>query len=141
MAIAFPSNPVNGEEFIAAGRRFRYTSPPGVWESIGSTPSPETDPVFSASVSSGITSLDIANWGEAYSWGDHALAGYVTSTNGSDFYYVQPTQPVSPSEGDMWYNTLTEDLLVYRETSTNVFNWVPLSTGEGNSDTLDGGAY
>lgn len=34
MAITFPSNPVDGDEFSAAGRLFRYTSPPGVWESI-----------------------------------------------------------------------------------------------------------
>lgn len=87
-----------------------------------------------------ISNGDISNWNEAYSWGDHALAGYMTAT-GADFYYVQSTQPASPNEGDMWYNTTTEDLLVYRETSTNVFNWIPLSTGAGDSDTLDGGAY
>ena len=37
MAIQFPANPVDGDEFSAVGRLFRYTSPPGVWESISSS--------------------------------------------------------------------------------------------------------
>ena len=38
----------------------------------------ETDPVFSASAASGITSTNITNWNTAYGWGDHASAGYLT---------------------------------------------------------------
>jgi hypothetical protein len=44
-------------------------------------------------------------------------------------------------EGDMWYETDTEDFYFWREVSTNVFTWVLLVSGSGNSDTLDGGAY
>ena len=36
----------------------------------------ETDPVFSASAASGITSTNISNWNTAFSWGNHATAGY-----------------------------------------------------------------
>ena len=39
----------------------------------------ETDPVFSASAAAGITSGQITNWTAAYNWGNHALAGYLTS--------------------------------------------------------------
>ena len=39
----------------------------------------ETDPVFSASAAGGIVSGDITNWDDAYGWGDHSLAGYLTS--------------------------------------------------------------
>jgi len=39
----------------------------------------ESDPVFGASAASGITSPDITNWNTAYSWGNHATAGYLTS--------------------------------------------------------------
>ncbi len=39
----------------------------------------ETDPVFSASDVAGVTTSDISNWDEAYSWGDHAVAGYLTT--------------------------------------------------------------
>ena len=39
----------------------------------------ETDPVFSASEAATITSTNTSNWNTAYSWGDHASAGYLTS--------------------------------------------------------------
>jgi len=39
----------------------------------------ETDPVFTSSAASGITTGDIDNWNTAYGWGDHAQAGYDTS--------------------------------------------------------------
>ena len=47
------------------------------------------------------------------------------------------------NEGDTWYNTTTEQLYVYRETSTGVFQWVPILLGDagGDSDTLDAGAF
>lgn len=46
-------------------------------------------------------------------------------------------------EGDIWYNTSTEQFYVYREVSTGVFDWVPILLGAagGDSDTLDAGAF
>ena len=44
-------------------------------------------------------------------------------------------------QGDLWYETDTETLKIYREVSSNVFNWVPIAMGTGDSDTLDGGSY
>ena len=44
----------------------------------------ETDPIFLASPAGGITSITIDNWNNAFSWGDHALAGYLTSYSGTD---------------------------------------------------------
>ena len=41
----------------------------------------ETDPVFTASAASGISSTDISNWSTAYGWGDHATAGYALSSS------------------------------------------------------------
>ena len=38
----------------------------------------ETDPVYSSSPASGITTPDIQNWNTAYNWGNHANAGYLT---------------------------------------------------------------
>ena len=38
----------------------------------------ETDPVFSASPASSISMTNIAWWNEAYNWGDHSLAGYLS---------------------------------------------------------------
>ena len=39
----------------------------------------ESDPIFTASAASGISTGDITNWNTAYGWGDHASAGYDTS--------------------------------------------------------------
>ncbi|MDD4342108.1 MAG: hypothetical protein PHO14_07720, partial [Kiritimatiellae bacterium] len=39
----------------------------------------ETDPVFRASAAFGVTTGGIANWNTAFGWGDHALAGYLTT--------------------------------------------------------------
>ena len=44
----------------------------------------ETDPVFSAHASSGITATQILNWDTAYGWGDHSGAGYLTSETSHD---------------------------------------------------------
>jgi len=46
---------------------------------IASVSFAETDPVFSASASAGISTADINNWDAAYGWGNHASAGYLTS--------------------------------------------------------------
>jgi len=41
----------------------------------------ETDPVFTASAASGITSTNISNWNTAYGWGNHASAGYLAASS------------------------------------------------------------
>jgi hypothetical protein len=38
----------------------------------------ESDPVFGASPAKGITNSQIGNWNTAFSWGNHASAGYLT---------------------------------------------------------------
>ncbi|HLP76841.1 MAG TPA: hypothetical protein VK327_07970 [Candidatus Paceibacterota bacterium] len=44
----------------------------------------ETDPLFTASVASGISSGQTNNWNIAYGWGNHATAGYLTSYTETD---------------------------------------------------------
>ena len=39
----------------------------------------ESDPIFQASPSAGITAENIGFWDEAYGWGDHSSIGYLTS--------------------------------------------------------------
>jgi hypothetical protein len=63
----------------------------------------ETDPVFSAAPASGITNTNISNWNTAYGWGNHALAGYLTSYGETD-----PVFSASPASGI---------------TNTNISNW------------------
>lgn len=50
----------------------------------GSSDSQESDPIFTTSPAYNITESDIDNWDEAYSWGDHASAGYLTSFTETD---------------------------------------------------------
>ena len=63
----------------------------------------------------------------------------------ADQNFRQTTTPGGSNldEGDTWYNTETEQLYVYRETSPAAFEWVPVILGSsGNdSDTLDAGAF
>jgi len=69
----------------------------------------ETDPVFSASVASSITSTDTSNWNTAYGWGDHASGGYLTTVALNDVSDVTITSPTSGQvlsyNGSAWVNT------------------------------------
>ena len=46
-------------------------------------------------------------------------------------------------EGDLFYDTDDNQIKVYRETSTGVFEFVPIIVGDasGDSETLDAGAF
>lgn len=62
----------------------------------------------------------------------------------ADNFFSQGSTPTTNlNEGDIWYNTDTEQLYAYRETSPGVFEWVPILLGDagGDSDTLDAGAF
>ena len=52
---------------------------------ICSSPSGEIDPVFAASDVAGVTLLDIDSWDQAYGWGDHAAAGYLSTESDPAF--------------------------------------------------------
>lgn len=53
----------------------------------------ETDPVFTTSAASGITSTNISNWNTAFGWGNHASAGYLTTSTAATTY--------QPLDGDL----------------------------------------
>lgn len=44
----------------------------------------ETDPLWTASPSFGISNDNVSDWNDAHSWGDHALAGYITEYSETD---------------------------------------------------------
>jgi len=60
-----------------------------------------------------------------------------------DQFYRSDTAPTGNNldEGDLWYDTDDDQLKVYRETSTNVFEFVPLAAATGTMDNLDGGLF
>ena len=78
--------------------------------------------------------------------------GSLTATNIADAIqqladqnFRSPDAPTGSNvgEGDIWYDTDDDELKVYRETSTGVFQWVPIIVGAAgsDSDTLDTGAF
>jgi hypothetical protein len=68
--------------FNSANGEFTYT-PPDLSSYL--TSYTETDPVYSASAASNVTTTKITNWDTSYGWGNHASAGYLTSeTSHSD---------------------------------------------------------
>ena len=78
--------------------------------------------------------------------------GTVTSTNlqtalqqlaDQDFRGASTPTGSNIGEGDTWYDTDDDQFKVYRETSTGVFQWVPIIVGAAasDSDTVDAGSY
>jgi hypothetical protein len=61
----------------------------------------------------------------------------------ADQFYRGDTAPTGSNlgEGDLWYDTDDDQLKVYRETSTNTFEFVPLASATGTMDNLDGGGF
>lgn len=64
----------------------------------------ETDPVFSTSIASGITSALTNNWDTAFSWGNHATAGYLTQTT-ADARYALISSVYTKAQSDAKYLT------------------------------------
>jgi hypothetical protein len=55
-----------------------------------------------------LSKLNIENWEEAYSWGNHLEVGYkINTTNISD------SQPSDPKHGDLWFNSFNSNLFMY----------------------------
>lgn len=74
-----------------------------------------------------------------------APSGSVTATNVqdailqlSDHTFRQATAPsgTNVQQGDLWYETDTEDLYLYREVSSGVFEWSPILL---STSIVDGG--
>tara|TARA_Y100001938_G_C7862703_1_gene316396 strand:+ start:16 stop:420 length:405 start_codon:yes stop_codon:yes gene_type:complete len=64
----------------------------------------------------------------------------------ADQFFRQSSTPSGDNlaEGDLWYNTATDELLVYREVSTGSFEFHVIASAGGSSPTaftLDGGSF
>lgn len=72
-------------------------------ESSGNTSYTETDPLFTSSPSSGIWSSDILNWNTAFSWGNHANAGYLKNFTESDpIFLFHPAHGITNDNISNW---------------------------------------
>lgn len=61
----------------------------------------------------------------------------------ADQFYRGTSAPTGNNleEGDLWYDTDDDQLKVYRETSSNTFEFVPLAQATGTMNNLDGGLF
>ena len=76
MAINFPNNPSVNDTFTDGSITWTWD---GTSWNGGASVSAESDPIFTASAASNVTTQKIAQWDAAYGWGDHANAGYLTA--------------------------------------------------------------
>jgi len=67
----------------------------------------ESDPVFTASAASGITSTQITEWNSAYSWGDHSTEGYLTSVDVTDINATGTPSGTTYLRGDGTWATVS----------------------------------
>ena len=86
----------------------------------------ETDPVFTASAAAGIQSSNISNWDAAHGWGNHALAGYLTSVPAQSFASLtgKPTTISGYGITDSYSNSdVDAHLNQSNPTSGHVLSW------------------
>ena len=105
---------------VQDGQVLRYNSTNSLWENW--TPNyltsyTETDPVFTASPAGGITGTNITNWNTAFSWGNHAAAGYLTGITSEDLGDLNDVSTAG---------AVTGDVLKYNGTS-----WAPATDDTG----------
>lgn len=84
----------------------------------------ETDPLWTASPSFGITGTNITNWNTAFGWGNHALAGYITASSTNTL--TNKSGNISMWTNDVGYIT-TSALSPYLTSSTASSTYVPLA--------------
>jgi len=63
-----------------------------------------------------------------------------------DQFFRQSATPSGANlqQGDMWYDTANDELKVYREVSSSVYEWHTIAAAQGASptmNTLDGGSF
>lgn len=104
----------------------------------------ESDPVFTASPAGGISTLQISSWNTAYSWGDHASAGYLPSSSYTASDVLTKIKTVDGSGSGLDADTLdglqpsvsaSNNTIVQRHASgyifANYFNTTPNDVSSG----------
>lgn len=112
MTIAFPLNPVDGDTFEAADRLFRYTDPPGVWESIGSsdgglvTPAQFIDDLGDVDTSTSAPSnADSLVWNSSVSqW----IPGTPNVPESDPIFVSSPAYGITSTDINRWNSTTTD---------------------------------
>ena len=112
----------------------------------GITVASEVDPVFTTSMVYGVTSIDTSNWSEAYSWGDHASAGYTADTTGGlasvtyvDSEIIAATAGVTVTEVDPTVSTAAKGITVANTSDwQEAYSWGDHASAGYTADTTGG---
>jgi len=86
----------------ATGELLRYNATSSKWENWSPnylTTYTEIDPIFVASPAYGISNSNINNWNTAFSWGNHASAGYLTTLSTQSLGSLSNVSSSTPSDG------------------------------------------
>ena len=101
----------------------------------------QTSVTVSSAIAAGAENIPFSGTGTVASAGSVASAIQIVA----DQQFRGTTPPTDGTtnleEGDLFYDTDDDQLKVYRETSTNVFEFVPLASATGTMDNLDGGLF
>lgn len=111
-------------------------------DTVTVTVQPQTTSVsVSSAVAQGASNIPFEGTGTVASAGNIADAIQIVA----DQQFRGTTAPTSGTtnleEGDLFYDTDDNQLKVYRETSSGVFEFVPLAQATGTMDTLDAGSF
>jgi len=103
----------------------------------------ETDPVFSVSVASTITSTNISNWDTAYGWGDHTTAGYLTSYEETDpVFSASDAAGIMSSDISNWdaaYGWGDHSVVGYQTATSTFYAQTLIVDPDGDDVTGNGG--
>ena len=106
----------------------------------------ETDPIFTASPSAGITETNISNWDTAYGWGDHSQEGYLTSyndeyTTGATFNGGNGIVTFTRNDGDTYTVDLSatlSEITITGGTYNDSTQTLTLTKSDGNTVDVSG---
>jgi hypothetical protein len=96
----------------------------------------EVDPVFTASDAFPITSVQISNWDTAYSWGNHALVGYLTIET-DPIFVASAAHSIVNLDITNWNDAFSKE---HVHSNLSLLNSLT-SLGSGTSALFDDGTY
>ena len=104
------TDPEGGTNYTISGTNQLLTVPYALHAKTAeaiSEPIVESDPVFEAHPASDIEATDISNWEEAYSWGDHSEAEYLTE-EADPLFKASPAASIETDDIEYWNNALPQ---------------------------------
>ena len=119
------------------------TIPGGLSFADGGGGGSETDPIFSVSPASGITSTSISNWNTSYGWGNHSTVGYLTSYTETDpVFSASEAAGIISSDISNWDNAYSwgdHSVAGYISSTSTSYAQTLIVDPNGNDATGNGG--